>query len=89
MKAFKLGKLYSRFKIRVNRRKEVLIHQSCDELIDEIDHEETEEKLKRINDIIEWSGGEIENNVAFWIYIEDAARKLEDDLKDLLKEEYE
>lgn len=89
LKAFELGKKINLLKMRVQEKQEVLIHQSCDDILKALDGVEgdtskTEEKLKRMNYVIEWTEAEVDRFI-FWATISQWVDEAEDDLKEVLE----
>lgn len=82
---FDIGVAFTWFELHIKDREEILIHQSCNkvlELLDRInrDTHDIEKSLKQTNDVIEYNKGNIED-ANFWLFIIDEKDKLKRVLK--------
>lgn len=85
---FDIGRAFAWFELRVKEREEVLIHQSCDTLLDLLDRisrdtEEIEKPLKKIKDVVEYNNGDIED-ASFWLFINDRKAKIKRNIRGLI-----
>lgn len=79
--SFKLGKEVRSLIRRIQEKEEVLIHQSCDEILDILkdidgDVDDIILKLNQIEDIIEWAEGNVEMAL-FWLFIKSKGSEVE------------
>lgn len=82
-KAFELGREIGTLRRRVRGREEVLVHQSCDEMLDILEDTGSEDIvfiLTQIEDIIEWAERDVWRAI-FWLFIKSKGKEIENMLE--------
>lgn len=84
--AFELGKQIMSLRRRVQAKKEVLIHQSCDDILkilNNVDEDVSEiiDNLEKIKWTIEWNDADVKR-IIFWSAIGRWVEEIERDLKE-------